>query len=235
MSSAPKVVHDLDQWFRRRFAALDALRESLASSTDSRLGKAPYRVSSKLSGTLRGVVTEFLSRPGNEVFIGAGLILDRSLAADHQVDLEWWIRSDEGSVERHQFVIDPGSNDFYDYEGFEWFVSGCLEESRTLAGPYIDHLGVDDYIVTLAVPAYHRDERIGLVAADITVRELEEQLLPLLTATPGSSALLNPHGIVLVGSSADLATGDRVEQAPEGWASHPVGDPAVGLTVLHRD
>src|SRR5699024_6742087 len=129
---------------------------------------------------------------------GMGLIFQRDLVAPSSPALEWWIR--EGDTFRWQkFDNDPSSPLFYDYEQLEWFRGGFGAQARTIAGPYIDYLGVDEYITTWTIPLIVGLETVGVVGMDLKVDTLEKCLIPILRKAPNSrAALVNEGGRVIV-------------------------------------
>ena len=160
---------------------------------------------------------------------GAGLIFSRSARGEGKGVTEWWVRDGDGDVTRFQFGVNPGGQRFYDYETLEWFTVSFTTGRPWLTGPYIDYLGVEEYIVTATVRAEVHGRAVGVTGLDMTVAELERELLPLLRLERRPSALLNPHGGVLVSSTSRFAPGDLLTAPPEGFTRVPL--PAVDATL----
>jgi hypothetical protein len=75
-------------------------------------------------------------------------------------------------------------------------------------GPYIDHGGVDDYLVTVSVPVRSNEAFVGIMAADVRVASLEQALSPWLAQGDGMCVLLNSEGRVLLSNSVRYNVGD---------------------------
>jgi len=160
---------------------------------------------------------------------GAGLIFSRSARGEGKGVTEWWVRDGDSDVTRYQFGVNPGGQRFYDYETLEWFTVSFTSGRPWVTGPYIDYLGVEEYIVTATVRAEVHGRAVGVTGLDMTIAELERELLPLLRLARRPSALLNPHGGVLVSSTSSLATGDLMTELPAGFRRLPI--PAMGATL----
>ena len=75
-----------------------------------------------------------------------------------------------------QYSFDPESIDFYDYTRADWFLVSYREGARSVAGPYIDFGGVNDYILTMTTPILPGRSFAGVAGADLRVDELERRL-----------------------------------------------------------
>lgn len=231
-SSVAAVAQEIADWFNGLFADLEQLGEELTEIVSPDFaGDAPHEVTSSTSKRLRGHVIGYLSEhPGLD---GAGLIFPIALQREGRARLEWWIHSGEEFI-RQEFNLDPSSGQFYDYEILEWWQGGFRDERRSVAGPYIDHLGVDDYIVTMTVPAYADGKKVGVAGMDMVMREVESKLLGMLSPLGSGTALLNRHNSVIVGNTGALSTGILVAQVPEGYARARIDAPGLDLSLIHR-
>jgi len=81
-------------------------------------------------------------------------------------------------------------------------------EQITFMGPYIDHGGVDNYLVTVSVPVMSRGSFIGIMAADIRVASLERAVSPWLAQATSACVLLNSDRRVLLSNSVRYIVGD---------------------------
>ncbi len=232
-SSVRGVVQKLSAWADGLFADLEELERTLSTHlTADFAGEPPFEVGRTARAGLGAAVSGFLSaHPG---FDGAGLIFKLDLLEPSTARLEWWITDDDG-VARRDFILDRSSDRFYDYEYLEWFEGGFNAGSRTLAGPYIDHLGVDDYILTLTVPCHVNDRKVGVAGMDILMNDVEAQLLRMLAPLGHGAALLSRHNQVLVGNSGELSTGVRIAVMPPGYSRAPLDVSGVDLSLLYRD
>jgi hypothetical protein len=75
-------------------------------------------------------------------------------------------------------------------------------------GPYIDHGGVDDYLVTVSVPVSSNRGFVGIMAADIRVASLERAVSPWLAQADGMCILLNSDARVVLSNSVRYNVGD---------------------------
>lgn len=166
---------------------------------------------------------------------GAGLIFSRSARGEAKGVTEWWVRDGDAGVSRYQFGVNPGSQRFYDYETLEWFTVSFTTGRPWLTGPYIDYLGVEEYIVTATVRATVHGRAVGVTGLDMTVADLERELLPLLRLARRPSALLNAHGGVVVSSTSRFASGDLVTVPPPGFTRVPVPAMDASLSLLVAD
>ncbi|MFU0805100.1 MAG: hypothetical protein ACFWTS_06350 [Pseudoclavibacter caeni] len=134
-------------------------------------------------------------------------------------EIEWWMRDHTPGAPRErtvrrEFDLDAGSDGFYAFDRMDWYTIPVRTGQVHLAGPYIDYLGVDEYILTLTVPLRAHDEIVGIAGFDITQGDLEGPLTPLLRRTASSLALVSGQGRVLLGNSAAMLPGDSVRALP---------------------
>ncbi|MGO1545019.1 MAG: cache domain-containing protein [Gulosibacter sp.] len=231
-NNAVTVAQDIASWFDSLFNDLHTLQEQLSLQLASAfVGEPPFQVSTAVSKDLEGTVTEYLRV--HPQLDGAGLIFAMELLDPEHAKLEWWMRDGTGYA-RRDFILDPASERFYDYEYLEWFRGGFYAESPTIAGPYIDHLGVDEYIATMTVPAYVNGRKVGVTGMDMLMRDVEAELLRLLAPLGHGAAVLGRHGQVLVGSSGEFTSGIRVSEIPAGYARSPIQVEKLGLSLLYR-
>lgn len=233
MTSPEQAVARIADWFESYFVDIEQLRDDItAELADTFTDDAPKVVSQRVSERIRDISVEFLQQhPRSD---GAGLVFELARLDPAKARLEWWLR-DGARFQRNNFILDPSSERFYDFEKLDWFQGGFHQESRTIAGPYIDHLGVDYYISTLTVPAYVGERKVGIVGSDVRMDDLERVLIPLLAQLPRGAAVLSRHNQVLVGNSGELSTGVLVAAVPQGYSVAPVPVPGLGLRLLYRD
>ncbi|MHB1235488.1 MAG: hypothetical protein ACYCZK_07425, partial [Microbacteriaceae bacterium] len=99
-----------------------------------------------------------------------------------------------------------------------WYSVPESTRQTHITGPYVDHLCMVDYILTLTIPAEIDGAMVGVVGADIYVKRLERELLPLFTGLDERASLLNQVGRVIVSTDPTLAVGAIVpdETHPDG-------------------
>jgi hypothetical protein len=69
--------------------------------------------------------------------------------------------------------LDPADPDFYDYERAEWFTTPRDTGERWIAGPFLDHSGTNEHILTLTLPVAPDGAFLGVTGADIAVGGIE--------------------------------------------------------------
>jgi len=99
---------------------------------------------------------------------GLGVIGEVGIVPGHSYWLDWWQRTEAGSLERDtRHVMDPRREDFYDYGSREFIARPRKSLLPWATGPYVDYGGVDDYLVTVSVPILHADRFLGVAATDL--------------------------------------------------------------------
>ncbi|WP_104133026.1 PDC sensor domain-containing protein [Cryobacterium sp. M91] len=155
--------------------------------------------------------TEFADADG--MVIGAGFVSAPSFLGWH---LAWWLggQNPAGSalpatgIRHLETVEDPRDESFRDYTALEWWRVPAQTRRRHVTGPYVDYLCTDEYTLTLTLPVYRGGtELIGVVGIDLSVDQLERQLVPRLGASGVRVTLINASARVVVSTDAHLATG----------------------------
>ncbi|MDJ0337184.1 cache domain-containing protein [Cryobacterium sp. PH31-O1] len=149
----------------------------------------------------------------NGCVIGAGFVSAPHFLGWH---LAWWLGGRNAASQgqpatgiRHlETVEDPLEESFRDYTALEWWRVPAQTGRRHITGPYVDYLCTDEYTLTLTLPVY-RDgsELIGVVGIDLSVDEIERDLVPRLNAGAVAATVINASGRVVVSADAHLATG----------------------------
>ncbi|PRI11528.1 cache domain-containing protein [Leucobacter massiliensis] len=230
-ASAERVAAQVEQWLDERFAELAALTERFIGVLDlDEAGRPDPNEAARRR--LRTLAVRYLAE--HPVVDGCGIIFSRAALGLERGHLEWWVREDETRFASFTFGVVPGGDRFYDYEHHEWFTRAYDEGLPALVGPYYDFLGVEAYIVTLTLPAAVRGTRIGVVAADIQVADLEGAFLPVLQGAGAEMALVGSRGNVLVGNSSRLLPGTLVSEAPAGFERRLLGAEGAGIELIYR-
>ena len=172
---------------------------------------------------------EFLA--AHEFVVGAGVIFSTEAIKGNDGGLEWWIRRQE-RVEKLEFDLTPGGERFYDYQNMPFFALASRTGHQTAWGPYVDYLGLDEYILTYSAPIQLGGRFAGVAGCDIRIRTLEEIFMPVLRAIPGDAALINGSGRVVVGNSGAYLVGERIRSTPVGSEATPVDVPHLGFSLL---
>lgn len=143
---------------------------------------------------------------------GAGIVFDVDRVAASDQTIQWHVRAD-GGYEPYGFVYDARSSEFYDFIQLPWFSVPQTEKRATLAGPYLDFLGVDEYIITLATPVIIGHRFAGTAAADLEVRAVERRFLELVRDIDADLALTNLEGRIICANSSRFLPGETVDEA----------------------
>lgn len=215
------VVSSIEAVFDRVNLAREALTAALAAASGSETGQLTRAI---LDEKVRLLATEELrhSAPG---VIGAGFVTVPGLLPDAPWHQAWWVAPDgDPLVHRnppHQLAVveDPESEFFRDYTRLEWWRGTASGASRHVAGPYVDYLCTDEYILTLTMPVTGSGlgvgsageeagaEMVGVAGADVSVAALERLLLRAMTAIGRRCSLVNSESRVIVSTDAALAPG----------------------------
>lgn len=146
---------------------------------------------------------------------GAGLIFNADRIAIAEQLIQWQVRSETGGFEPYGFVYDEDSTEYYDFMRLPWFETPRLTGTPTLAGPYLDYLGVDDYVLTATVPIVSGEVFIGVAGADLQVSDLERIMLSRCRGLRVPVALVTSEDRIVCSNSAHYLPGDRLPQVVE--------------------
>jgi len=192
----------------RIFRELDAWREAIAD-------RGPSVRVADLDSLVEGFVVPELTLP-DPLLIGAGFIAAPRYVHGRDVHFAWWL----GPVESNPLLgntsvptrLDLSARVYAEYlrdfRTLEWYQVPESTHQRHITGPYVDHLCTCDYILTLTMPVRVEDEMVGVVGADIYVKRLERELLPLFLALDEPVVLLSEVGRVVVSTEPTMLVGD---------------------------
>lgn len=142
---------------------------------------------------------------------GAGYIFNPDSIAIAEQLIQWQVRSQAGGYEPYGFVYDEDSTEYYDFMRLPWFDAARRTGRATLAGPYLDYLGVDDYVLTATVPiVLSGGVFVGLAGADIQVGVLERIVLSRCRGLRIPVALVAAEDRIVCSNSAHYLPGDRL-------------------------
>ena len=162
---------------------------------------------------------------------GAGIIFDLDRIAATDETIQWHVRGPNG-YEPYGFVYDGESSEFYDYMRLPWFAVPAREGRAAFAGPYLDFLGVDEYIVTLSTPVDVGGRFAGTTATDLEVSHVERAFLELVRGVDAHLALTNLDGRIICANSSRFLPGDRASVDASTWAVDvPTEVPMMRLIV----
>lgn len=227
---AQECADKIGLWFKTFYHDLELASDEVSESLTERMAGRAKIIDSDLLD-LSGISGSFLEK--HTAAVGAGVIFAvASVSRAHGV-LEWWLRDTEGGINKQEFVLAPDAANFYDYEQLPWFTIAARTGHITLVGPYVDYLGMGEYILTLTVPLYVNGAFVGVTGSDIRVKDFEGVLVPALRAVPADAALLNSQDRVIVGNSGRFLVGDRVKKTPAGANKIALDVPGLHLHLLY--
>ena len=142
---------------------------------------------------------------------GSGVVFDVDRLAAVDQTIQWYVRGPNG-YEPYGFVYDERSSEFYDYMRLPWYSVPKTENRPMLAGPYLDFLGVDEYIITVASPVLIGGRFGGTAAADLEVRHVERRFLELVRGIDAEVAMTNLEGRIICSNSSRALPGDRADE-----------------------
>ncbi len=178
---------------------------------------------------LRALSEQFLAR--HPITDGAGFVFnpDRMIASDQIC--QWWVHGSEG-IEPYGFVYDPKSPQYYDFKPLPWYSVPASSGQPKFAGPYIDFLGVDGFIVTFSQPLIVAERFIGVATADIPVAKIERLFFEHVSNIPAIMALTNTAGRIIAVNSSQFMPGDNATlEKDDTVVSIPTTVPTMNLVI----
>ncbi len=187
------------------------------SLIESRFEASPSLTVAEVDELVESLVVPGLS--GHSIEIGGGFVCSPGLLSDREYHLAWWLGRDntfglngaEPRVRMLDSVEDPAAENFRDYTTLEWWRMPIHSGRHHVTGPYVDYMCTDDYTVTITEPVTAAGRIVGVVGADIYVRDLEDTLLAELSAYSPGSTLVNTAGRIVVSADSRHATGTLIQ------------------------
>lgn len=140
---------------------------------------------------------------------GCGFLATPNLFVDSVLSHTWWT-VESGSVAIARLDLDESSDSFYDYTAKDFFRLPASTGQMAVDGPYVDYLGTNEYILTWGVPVVLSGAFVGTVGVDVTLQDLQRQLLAMSSARPQPQALVNSRGRVIFSTTAKPSPGSMV-------------------------
>lgn len=200
----------IEQHFGSILAELERVRAEVAALFSAGPVTSDELIAQVETGTLA-----FLQDPS---LLGGGFVVAPDALVDRRLYLAWW----QGAG--RDFLGDaevPATGEAIDYTRQPWFRIPQRTGALNLAGPYVDFVCADEYVMTTTLPVYAGGRMVGVAGADTTVETLETMLLPGLRQI--GATVVNSHGRVVVSADPHLATGEAMKA---------VLDDAVGGRLL---
>jgi DNA-binding FadR family transcriptional regulator len=162
---------------------------------------------------------------------GAGMVFAPGVVADAHRWLEWWRSAPAGAPVFLDASLDPADPDYYDYERAEWYTTPRDTGERWIAGPFVDHSGTNEHILTLTLPVVRDGTFLGVAGADIAVAGIEALGGAALAALDREAALVNHRQRIIATNSPRRLVGTLW---PDGDGSL-VSDPRLLWSVALAD
>lgn len=161
---------------------------------------------------------------GRHPLLGGGFVAATGFLADHRQYLAWW----QGD-NRHLLAqsVGPWTGDPVDYGRQEWFRVPERTGAPHVAGPYVDYVCSDEYVLTTTAPVIVGDRMAGLVGADILLEVFESLMLPAVR--DAGATIVNHHDRVVVSADPRLPAGRLVDRRLSPVSAECAGTP---LTVI---
>ncbi|NMO00879.1 hypothetical protein HH308_06585 [Gordonia sp. TBRC 11910] len=175
-------------------------------------------------------------RADSSDLVGAGVVFAPHALADADLAIEWWHRPTQDSRElvRMTVVLDPASEQFYDYPALPWFTDTRDSLRPTVVGPFVDLHGTGVTSLTFSRPFMIDGEFRGVTTADVALtnfeRKMRKHLRPL-----GEAAVVNDEKRVIVSTAPTWTPGTLIRGIPdvEGrYFAAPVPSSAVSWIIL---
>jgi len=185
-------------------------------------------------GPLRDRIHAILAK--RPLLAGCGMVFAPGALADAPRWLEWWRSPPAGAPVFLDASLDPADPDFYDYERAEWFTTPRDTGRRWIAGPFLDHSGTNEHILTLTLPVLRDGAFLGVAGADIAVGGIEAIGGAALAALDSEAALVNHRGRVIATNTPRRLVGTLWPGAERAWpprgGDRVVRDPRLQWSVV---
>lgn len=208
MTSSPQqLATELAARFDRIFGSLGVLGVHTTALLEPRFGRHEIGPFDQGDITrMRDLAYAMLD--SNPVVAGAGTIFDPARVAVADQCIQWHVRGKDG-YEPYQFDFDPASPSYYDFLQLPWYSVPRDEHRAIVYGPYLDYLGVDEFILTCSIPLMFGGRFAGAATCDIGYSEFERTFLELARGIDAQLALVNLDGRICCTTSSRFLPGDE--------------------------
>ncbi|GGU34049.1 cache domain-containing protein [Nocardioides albus] len=195
----------------RHFGAILAELERMRTEVAALFASGPV-TSDELSAQVEAGTVEFLQDPN---LLGGGFVVAPDALSDRRLYLAWWQGAGRDFLGEAEV---PGTGETMDYTRQPWFRVPERTGRLNVAGPYVDFVCTDEYVLTTTLPVYAGGRLVGVAGADTAVETLERMLLPCLREA--QATLVSSTGRVVVSADPHLATGEALtsgrKEGPDG-------------------
>ena len=195
----------IEHYFGAILTELERMRASVAA-----LFAAGPVTTDQLSAHIEAGTLAFLRDP---TLLGSGFVAAPDALSDRRLYLAWWQGAGRDFLGEAEV---PATGEAIDYTRQPWFRTPERTGKLNIAGPYVDFICADEYVMTTTLPVYAGGRMVGVAGADTSVETLETLLLPGLREL--GATLVNSHGRVVVSADPHRATGDMIGVPVQGDA-----------------
>lgn len=219
-------VAEVSDIFARAFHILGGWRDLIAGPGPVQAAELDALVERLVVPALRGTPRAITPDPAS-LMTGAGFIAAPQFVTGREFHFAWWLGPLAGTPllgtttapSRLDLAARVNTEFLRDFRELEWYQVPEATARTHVTGPYVDHLCTFDYVITLTMPVRVGEEMVGVVGADVSVKSLEQVLLPHFLALASPVALVNAAGRVVMSTEPSLPAGDVL---PNG--RHPLAD-----------
>lgn len=214
----------------RVFESVDLVESAVRSIFDEAEARGVALVSADLMRL--GELCESIVLSESPVIQGIGFNAERDALADRHYAIAFWRRNGEGPILDNPPETDPEKADYYEYEHLDWFENAREGRQRSVAGPYVDYGGTDDYTLTFAGAVSASVGFVGVVAADVAFSVVEQGFAPHMLRVSGPCVVLNRDDRIVVSNRAEYSPGSLLAQARQ-WRQVLCESTGLGWTLCY--
>jgi hypothetical protein len=185
------------------FGALFACLEGIAERVTTAYDEQGVMTSATVSELIQPLVAETLAA---HPVVGAGFVASPDWLSDREHYLAWWQGEDQRLLAERGVPI---GHHVFDYTRHEWFQTPLATGLRHVAGPYVDYVCTDEYVLTATVPVLVHGRMAGVAGADTLLETFEGLMREDVRAD--DAVVVNGHDRVVVAADPLLRSGQRVD------------------------